>query len=153
MLNLEFAFSFYLTADRRVPFVSLCEPIVIFPALCLLVFAFCFSFLADSSSQTEDQCRYARNAFREDSQSRACGSVQRRGPMFLRGWQGSRSGATREAIRAMHMDGPARSVPSRKYVTIHPPIHPVWLRCLRTPTLPRSPRSGALPAGRLVGRI
>ena len=27
--------------------------------------------------------------------------------MFLRGWQGSRSGATREVIRAMHMDGPA----------------------------------------------
>ena len=45
--------------------------------------------LADSSSQTENQCRYARNAFREDSQSRACVSVQRRGPMFLRGWQGS----------------------------------------------------------------
>ena len=74
-------------------FVPLCEPIVIFPALCLLVFAFCFSFLADCSSQTENQYRYARNAFREDSQSRACGSVQRRGPMFLRGWQGSRSGA------------------------------------------------------------
>ena len=26
--------------------------------------------------------------------------------MFLRGWQGSRSGATREVIRAMHIDGP-----------------------------------------------
>ena len=109
--------------------------------------------LGDCSSQTENQCRYARNAFREDSQSRACVSVQRRGPMFLRGWQGSRSGATREAIRAVHIDGPARSVPSRKYVTIHPPIHPVWLRCLRTPTLPRSPRSGALPAGRAYGEM
>ena len=71
--------------------------------------AFCFSFLADSSSQTENQCRYARNAFREDSQSRARGSVQRRGPMFLCGWQGSSSGATREAIRAVHIDGPAPS--------------------------------------------
>ena len=29
--------------------------------------------------------------------------------MFLRGWQGSSSGATREAIRAMHIDGPAPS--------------------------------------------
>ena len=39
-------------------------------------------------------------------------------------------------------------VPSRKYVTIHPPIHPVWRRCLRWVTFRRSPCSGALPAGR-----
>ena len=33
--------------------------------------------------------------------------------MFLRGWQGSRSGATREAIRAMHIDGyHSRFIPS-----------------------------------------
>ena len=29
--------------------------------------------------------------------------------MFLRGWQGSSSGATREAIRAVHIDGPVPS--------------------------------------------
>ncbi len=33
---------------------------------------------------------------------------------------------------------------SQKYVTILPPIHPVSLRSLQSPTFRRSPRSGAL---------
>ncbi len=43
------------------------------------------------------------------NQSRARGSVQRRGTLFHRCWQGRGSCASREAIRAVHMNGPAPS--------------------------------------------
>ena len=70
--------------------------------------------------------------------------------MFLRGWQGSSSGATREAIRAVHIDGPVRSVPSRKYVgstdssRLAAPSH-----ADRPGRLAQAP----CHAGRLVGRM
>ena len=50
-----------------------------------------------------------RDRIPECFQRRARYSVPQRGLMFFRGWKGTGSGASREAIRAMHMAGPAPS--------------------------------------------
>ncbi len=65
--------------------------------------------IADCCSRSGSHAICEHGSMPERYQSRARSSVQHRGSLVYGGWQGRGSCASREAIRAMHIAGPAPS--------------------------------------------